>query len=363
MKTTYIAGRAWHFSHSIGRPTAEHRQLEDGTTVGGFTFPIAITVGTDGLIFVLSRGYGFPYYIRPVDIFMRVGKLTIDQQHIGDFARAGFTWPAGIAVSKDGTVYCSDEYENCVAFYNPDNTYPFPQWNADRDRLGQWGEAGSEEGRLDGPNGLAFDSDDNLYVVDSRNDRVQKFTKDGGFLLGWGGSGTGEGQFNRPWGITIDHKGDVYVADWGNDRVQKFSPDGEFLMSFGSQQGEGGGLTHPADVAVDSDGDVYITDWGKRKVRIYEPDGDILATLHGDATELSKAGEHALTRDPQNYQNMIKTLNKIEDWHQIGGFRRPTGIVVDQEGRIIVTDHPGRLQVYIKEKGYEEPILNMELGQ
>ena len=209
MKTTSVAGRAWHFSHSIGRPTAEHNQRKDGKMVGGFMFPIAVTVGGDGLIFVLSRGYGFPYNIQPVDIFMRVGKLTIDQEHIGDFARAGFTWPAGIAVSKDGTVYCSDEYENCIAFYNPENTYPFPQWNADRDRLGQWGEAGSEEGRLDGPNGLSFDSDDNLYVVDSRNDRVQKFTKEGGFLLGWGDSGTGEGQFNRPWGITIDRKGDV----------------------------------------------------------------------------------------------------------------------------------------------------------
>ena len=358
MKTTSVAGRAWHFSHSIGRPTSEHNQHMDGTMVGGFTFPIAITVGSDGSIFVLSRGLGYPY-IRPVDIFMRVGKLTIDQQHIGDFARAGFTWPAGIAVSKDGTVYCSDEYENCIAFYNPDNTFPFPDSNPDRDRLGQWGEVGSDEGRLNGPNGLAFDSDDNLYVVDSRNDRVQKFTKDGGFLLGWGGSGTGEGQFNRPWGITIDHKGDVYVADWGNDRVQKYSPDGEFLMSFGSQQGEGGGLTRPADVAVDSDGDVYITDWGKRKVRIYEPDGDILATLHGDATELSKASVHALTRNPEVF---ARAFQRVKDLSVVGGFRRPTGIVVDQEGRIIVTDHPGRLQVYIKDNGYEEPALSVELG-
>ena len=362
MKTTFVAGRAWHFSHSIGRPTAEHNQRKDGRMVGGFLFPIAVAVGSDGLIFVLSRGLGYPY-IRSVDIFTRIGKLTIDQEHIGDFARAGFTWPAGIAVSQDGNVYCSDEYENCIAICNPEKTYPFPDHNPDRDRLGQWGEAGSEEGQLNGPSGLAFDSDDNLYVVDSRNDRAQKFTKEGGFLLGWGGSGTGDGQFNRPWGITIDHKGDVYVADWGNDRVQKFSPDGEFLMSFGSSQDEAGRLNHPADVAVDSDGDVYITDWGKRKVRIYDPDGDILATLHGDATELSEAGVYVLGRDPQIHAALLKALDKVEGWRQIGGFRRPTGIVVDQEDRIIVTDHPGRLQVYTKDKAYVEPALNVELDQ
>ena len=357
MKTTFVAGRAWHFSHSIGRSTAEHNQRKDGMMVGGFSFPIAIAVGSDGLIFVLSRGIGFPY-IYPADIFMRIGKLTIDQVHIGDFARAGFTWPAGIAVSQDGNVYCSDEYENCIAIFDPDNTFPFPQWNPDRDRVGQWGEADSEEGRLNGPNGLSFDSDDNLYVVDSRNDRVQKFTKEGGFLLGWGDSGTGEGQFNRPWGITIDHKGDVYVADWGNDRVQKFTPDGEYLMSFGSSQDEAGRLNHPADVAVDSDGDVYITDWGKGKVRIYEPDGDILATLHGDATELSKAGEYSFSRQTEVY---TRALNRVKDLSQIGRFRRPTGIVVDQEDRIIVTDHPGKLQVYTKDKDYVEPAFNVEL--
>ena len=359
MKTTSIAGRTWHFSHSIGRPTAEHNQHMDGTMVGGFLYPIAVTVGGDGSIFVLSRGLGFAY-IRPVDVFTRVGRLTIDQQHIGDFARAGFTWPAGIAVSKDGTVYCSDEYENCIAFYNPDNTFPFPDSNPDRDRLGQWGEVGLEEGRLNGPNGLAFDSDDNLYVVDSRNDRVQKFTKDGGFLLGWGDSGAGEGQFNRPWGITIDHKGDVYVADWGNDRVQKFSPDGEFLMSFGSSQDEAGSLNRPADVAVDSDGDVYITDWGKRKVRIYDPDGDVLAALHGDATEISKAAEYALNRNPEVF---ARAFQRAKDLSQVGRFKRPTGIAVDQEDRIIVTDNPGRLQIYIKDKGYVEPALNVELDQ
>ena len=76
--------------------------------------------------------------------------------------------------------------------------------------------------------------------MDSGNNRIQKFTKDGKFLAKWGQAGSGDGEFNLPWGIDIDSKGDVYVADWRNDRIQKFTPDGQFLTKFGSSgKGEG----------------------------------------------------------------------------------------------------------------------------
>ena len=349
MITTTVAGRTWHYSHALGRNTREH----NGKT-GGFFFPVAVALAPDDFIFVLSRGRGFETVGDGAEISRRIGKLTIDEDHIGDFARNEFTWPAGLAVAKDGNVYCSDEYENLIAVFDPDAIIPFPEFDPDGERLSHWGETGSEEGQLNGPSGLAFDGEDNLYVVDSRNHRVQKFTKDGQFIMGWGTSGDGEGQFNLPWGITVDHKGDVYVADWGNNRVQKFSPDGRFLVSFGSSPEDGGDLDHPADVAVDSEGDVYVTDWGNSRVQIYDPDGDILTALHGDATKLSKAGEYVMGRDSES----IKTLNRVGDvMTPLGRFGRTTGIAIDEQDRIIITDSRGRLQVYAKDKDYVEPNL------
>ena len=70
-------------------------------------------------------------------------------------------------------------------------------------------------------------------MVDTLNHRVQKFTKDGKFLMKWGRRGGGDGEFNMPGGITVDELGDVYVADWRNDRVQKFTHDGKFIFKFG----------------------------------------------------------------------------------------------------------------------------------
>ena len=49
-----------------------------------------------------------------------------------------------------------------------------------------------------------------------------------------GKAGSGHGEFNQPWGITLDKAGNIYVADWKNHRVQKLSPQGHYLMSIGT---------------------------------------------------------------------------------------------------------------------------------
>ena len=325
MRTTTVAGRTWHYSHYLGRQTAEHNESQFGST-GGYMYPMDVAFGDGDVLFAVSRGMGYGYDGYIGDIGCRIGKTTIDEHHLGDFSRAGFTWPSGLAVAGDGKVYCSDAHECSISVFDP--------------------------GQLSGPSGSVCDSRDNLYVGDSRNDRVQLFTRDGQLLDGWGRSGAREGEFARPWGITIDTQGDVYVADWGNNRVQKFSPEGRYLMSFGGAQRGAGALDHPAGVAVDGDGDVYVTDWGNNRVQIYEADGEVLATLHGDMYELSKAGNYLLNRDAA----FIKIINRSENVMPVAqAFLPPTGIAIDEEDRIVVADGRGRLTVYLKDNEYVEP--------
>ena len=73
------------------------------------------------------------------------------------------------------------------------------------------------------PMGIAVDSLDNVYVADTFNDRVRKFTSSGVFVSKWGSRGSGDGQFNGPIAIAVDSLGNVYVADCDNDRVQKLT--------------------------------------------------------------------------------------------------------------------------------------------
>ena len=48
----------------------------------------------------------------------------------------------------------------------------------------------------------------------------------GTFVTKWGSFGSGNGQFNDPNGVAVDGSGNVYVADSNNNRIQKFSCSG-----------------------------------------------------------------------------------------------------------------------------------------
>jgi DNA-binding beta-propeller fold protein YncE len=103
-----------------------------------------------------------------------------------------------------------------------------------------WSITGSPN-PLVSPEDLAFDLEDNLYVVDAGNSRIQVFDSDGNFLRMWGKPGDGEGEFNfyhghyYIGGIAVDREGNVYVADNANWRIQKFDSHGNFLLQWGSK--------------------------------------------------------------------------------------------------------------------------------
>ena len=64
-------------------------------------------------------------------------------------------------------------------------------------------------GQFDRPEGIAVDGNGDVYVADTWNHRIQKFTADGTYLTQWGRGGSGEGQFNYPAGIAISENGSV----------------------------------------------------------------------------------------------------------------------------------------------------------
>src|SRR6202048_769231 len=77
---------------------------------------------------------------------------------------------------------------------------------------------------------MAWDSAGNTYISDGYiNSRVAKVDKDGNWLKSWGEPGGQPGQFNTPHSIAVDAQNNVYVADRGNRRIQVFDGEGKFL--------------------------------------------------------------------------------------------------------------------------------------
>jgi len=83
------------------------------------------------------------------------------------------------------------------------------------------------------PHGIAIDRNSNIYVADTINSRIQKFSSDGQFITMW--KATDDGLFNVPQGIAVDTSGNVYVADAGTNYIYKFSPDGDFIAKWGAK--------------------------------------------------------------------------------------------------------------------------------
>jgi DNA-binding beta-propeller fold protein YncE len=99
----------------------------------------------------------------------------------------------------------------------------------------KWGILGNDPGQFNIPIGVALDSSGNVFVTDTANHRIQKFTSSGNPIITWGESGSANSQFVFPTGIAVDSSRNVYVADTYNDRIQKFRNDGSFIRTWVEQ--------------------------------------------------------------------------------------------------------------------------------
>jgi hypothetical protein len=77
------------------------------------------------------------------------------------------------------------------------------------------------------PSDIALDSLGNMYILDSGNHRIQKFTPDGQYITTIGNKGQGPGEFVYPLSLDVDSDAYLYISDPGNQRVQVLKPDGK----------------------------------------------------------------------------------------------------------------------------------------
>jgi DNA-binding beta-propeller fold protein YncE len=363
--TTFVRGRAYDWSHAIGRGAA------NGT---GFNYPQTMSLGNDNDLYVANRG-------NENNFGMRVNRITVggpgEEELLSEFCTYGeddghSVWPFGVAVAKNGEVYVTDEWKNTVSVFDPDGKF-----------IRKWGTTGSGPGELRGPAGIVCEPNGNVIVVDSGNNRLQVFSADGKLQAQCGHGGSGDGEFNRPWGITLDNDNNIWVADWKNHRVQKWSAGGKYMMSIG-QYGEvprhpksfavtylgpyisplpedeyprAGILNHPTDVAVDPQGDVYIADWGNHRLCIFEGDGTPLTHLVGDAQVMSKWGQQSVDANP----DMMKAYRRAPSLEPMWRFCFPTAVEFNPKtNQIIVADSQrNRLQVYKKVRDYMDFQANL----
>jgi streptogramin lyase len=200
---------------------------------------------------------------------------------------------------------------------------------------------------------VELDSHGNIYVVDTGNNRIQKFAPNGSFLASYGTSGTNLGQLNRPRAIFFGpNDGDIYVADAYNARIQVFDSNFNFIRAFGTFGSGPGQFANPSGVAVDNAGTIYVADNSNARIEKFNSTGNFQSQFltRGSAMQpyfstLDNSG-HLLVTDGTNHVVLIfdaQTGSYLSKFGSVGSgpgqFHGPRGIKIDQSGNIVVADN------------------------
>ena len=170
----------------------------------------------------------------------------------------------GVAVDVDNWIYLSDSGRQMLLKYQFGDT-------TRADTLATYGSGG---GTVDLPRGIDVDLSMNVYFAQEGGSfHVQKLRPSGnGYRpdVYFGLEGDSLRQFLRPQDVAVDALGYIYVIDTGNHRVQKYTPGGGFKIAFGDSGSAGEQFLFPAGIAVDEDLMLYIADSGNDRVERYQ---------------------------------------------------------------------------------------------
>ena len=132
-----------------------------------------------------------------------------------------------------------------------------------------FGSCGAGDYKFTTPTWVLTDSVGNIYVADSGNNRLMKYSSTGTFVAQIGSVGSGLGQLSNPRQFAFDSEGNMFVAEYNNNRVQKFDSASNPLMFFGEYGVVEGDFNGAVAVAFDSNGNLYAMDYSNHRCQIF----------------------------------------------------------------------------------------------
>jgi 6-bladed beta-propeller len=199
-----------------------------------------VALNSSGHVFALSRGNtSGPAYAAAATQLL---EFDPNGRFLREIGRNLYAWSFAhtVKVDRHDNVWVTDKGSDMVIKFTPDARVDMVfgrKQEASDESTGPLKRPNpplpAEPGRFRQVTDVTFDAADNAYVSDGYiNSRVAKIDKDGNWIKSWGDRGTGPGQFNTPHSIAADAQNNIYVADRANRRIQVFDGDGKFLRQF-----------------------------------------------------------------------------------------------------------------------------------
>lgn len=192
-----------------------------------------------------------------------------------------------------------------------------------------------------------------VYVADTGNNRVEKFTNTGSLVTSWGVGGKGKGTvaFSTPQAVAVSSNGTLYVA--GPSGIGVFDPTGNYLTTY-THPGMGS-FSNPQGLALDGSGNLFVSDTGNNRVVELNPSGTpvsygsaggvTFSVVSGGVTNFLKPMGLALYA-PTTQLFVALNNNTVGEYDFNGnslgttiiGFNNPAGLAMDSSGDLFVAD-------------------------
>lgn len=224
--------------------------------------------------------------------------LVFNAQHkLDDVIEGGLITPDGLAIDNENRyLYVADVDLDQVLVYDLDSFKLLR-------KIGTSGKNHelTDPGQFAWPTAVAVDSDNNLYVTDTLNDRVEIFDADGNFISAFGKNCDAPGCFQRPKGIAVDSDGHIWVTDTMSARVQVFNRKGQLLIYFGGYGKYPAEFTNLCGIYIDKNNRVFTSEMQPGRIQIFRYVTDAEADAekkHREEERTNKAGEQPADKSP-----------------------------------------------------------------
>jgi DNA-binding beta-propeller fold protein YncE/4-amino-4-deoxy-L-arabinose transferase-like glycosyltransferase len=226
-----------------------------GTAAGQFNDPVGIAVDAAGDVYVADKDN------HRIQQFDRSGAFVRSWGQKGELP-GEFNQPHDVAVDAE-FVYVADTWNQRVQVFDHTGAHVFditgtPSMSTPRAVL--------VKDRL-------------IYAVESGAGRVAVYDRSGALrqtigVLG----GDAPGHLVEPVDVALDTQGDIWVVNSGNNRIEHFAPDGTPRGSV-PVSGWSGNALKESYLTIDADGTLYLGDWEHGNVRRFRPDGSELEPI------------------------------------------------------------------------------------
>jgi sugar lactone lactonase YvrE len=213
-------------------------KLPDGMNFGEVP---GVAVDSKGNVYVFTRSNSAsgPAYAPTAAQLL---EFAPDGKFLREIGKGLYAWSFAhsVRIDKDDNIWAIDKGSDMIVKFNQAGRI---MWVFGRRKESAESETkpwehvdpplAAQDGLFRQPTDVAWDSNGNIYITDGYiNSRVAKYDKNGDWVKSWGTKGTGPGQFNLPHAIAIDRNNNIYVGDRTNRRIQVFDTDGKFQRVF-----------------------------------------------------------------------------------------------------------------------------------